>query len=83
MYIKAAGNMAVGGPPMREDTVFRISSMTKPVTATVILGLAEDGMLGLDEPVDEHLPELAERRVLRRPDGPLDDTVPAARRSGT
>ena len=64
---------------MREDTVFRISSTTKPVTATVILGLIEDGLLGLDETVDEHLPELAGRRVLRRPDGPLDDTVPAER----
>jgi CubicO group peptidase (beta-lactamase class C family) len=78
-YIKAAGNMAVGGPPMREDTLFRISSTTKPVTAAVILGLIEDGLLGLDEAVDKHLPELAGRRVLRRPDGPLDDTVPAAR----
>ena len=78
-YIKAAGTMAVGGPPMREDTVFRISSTTKPVTAAVILGLIEDGLLGLDEAVDKHLPELAERRVLRRPDGPLDDTVPATR----
>jgi CubicO group peptidase (beta-lactamase class C family) len=78
-YIKAAGSMAVGGAPMREDTLFRISSMTKPVTATVILGLIEDGVLGLDEPVDGHLPELAGRRVLRRPDGPLDDTVPAER----
>jgi CubicO group peptidase (beta-lactamase class C family) len=78
-YIKAAGTMAVGGAPMREDTVFRISSTTKPVTATVILGLVEDGVLGLDEPVDRLLPELAGRRVLRRPDGPLDDTVPAER----
>jgi CubicO group peptidase (beta-lactamase class C family) len=77
--IRAAGCMAVGGAPMREDTVFRISSTTKPVTATVILGLIEDGVLGLDEPVDRLLPELAGRRVLRRPDGPLDDTVPAER----
>ena len=36
-------------------------------------------MLTLDEPVDALLPELADRRVLRRPDGPLDDTVPAER----
>src|SRR3954451_2164582 len=78
-YVKAAGSMAVGGAPMREDTVFRISSMTKPVTAAVILGLVEDGVLGLDEPVDRHLPELAGRRVLRRPDGPLDATTPAER----
>ena len=78
-YIRAAGSMAAGGAPMREDTVFRISSMTKPVTAAVILGLIEDGVLRLDEPVDRYLPELAGRRVLRRPDGPLDDTVPAMR----
>jgi CubicO group peptidase (beta-lactamase class C family) len=78
-YIRAAGSMALGGAPMREDTVFRISSTTKPVTAAVILGLIEDGRLELDEPVDRLLPELAGRRVLRRPDGPLDDTVPAER----
>jgi CubicO group peptidase (beta-lactamase class C family) len=71
--------MAVGGPPIRADTLFRISSTTKPITAAVILGLIEDGTLGLDEVVDTHLPELAGRRVLRRPDGPLDDTVPAMR----
>ena len=58
-YVTAAGVMAVGGPPMRADTLFRISSVTKPVTAAVVLGLAEDGLLGLDEPVDRLLPELA------------------------
>src|SRR5689334_17652265 len=78
-YITAAGTMAVDGPPMREDTVFRISSTTKPITAAVILGLIEDGLLRLEEPVDRLLPELAGRRVLRRLDGPLDDTVPADR----
>jgi CubicO group peptidase (beta-lactamase class C family) len=78
-YIEAAGTMAVDGPPMREDTLFRISSTTKPITAAVILGLIEDGVLRLDEPVDRLVPELAGRRVLRRPDGPLDDTVEAGR----
>jgi CubicO group peptidase (beta-lactamase class C family) len=78
-YVKAAGAMAVGGPPMRPDTLFRISSITKPVTAAVVLSLVEDGALGLNEPVDRLLPELAERRVLRRPDGPLTDTVAAER----
>ncbi|HET9970133.1 MAG TPA: serine hydrolase domain-containing protein [Streptosporangiaceae bacterium] len=77
--VTAAGAMAVDGPPMREDTVFRISSVTKPITAAVILGLIEDGRLSLEEPVDRLLPELAGRRVLRRPDGPLDDTVEAER----
>jgi len=76
-YVAAAGVMAVGGPPMQPDTLFRISSITKPVTAAVVLSLAEDGAFGLDEPVDRLLPELANRRVLRRPDAPLTDTVEA------
>ena len=80
-YVKAAGVMAVGGPPMRPDTLFRISSTTKPITAAVVLSLVEDGLLDLDGPVEELLPELAGRRVLRRPDGPLDDTV-AGRTTG-
>ncbi|MGH3174019.1 MAG: serine hydrolase domain-containing protein, partial [Streptosporangiaceae bacterium] len=78
-YVAAAGVMAVGGPPMRSDTLFRIASITKPVTAAVVLSLAEDGLLGLDEPVGRLLPELADRRVLRRPDGPLTDTIRAER----
>ena len=78
-YVKAAGTMAIGDPPMRADTLFRIASITKPVTAAVVLGLVDDGLLGLDEPVDRLLPELADRRVLRRPDGPLTNTVRAER----
>jgi len=78
-YVAAAGVMAVGGPPMQPGTLFRIASITKPVTAAVVLSLAEDGALGLDEPVDRLLPELADRRVLRHPDGPLTDTVAAER----
>ena len=78
-YVTAAGVMAAGGPPVRPGTLFRISSITKPVTAAVVLGLVEDGLIGLDEPVDRLLPELAGRRVLRRPDGPLADTVAAER----
>ena len=78
-YVAAAGVMAVGGPPMRSDTLFRIASITKPITAAVVLSLAEDGLVGLEEPVDRLLPELADRRVLRRPDGPLTDTIKAER----
>src|SRR5215468_2201865 len=78
-YVAAAGVMAVGGPPMRSDTLFRIASITKPITAAVVLSLAEDGLVGLEEPVDRLLPELADRRVLRRPDGPLTDTIRAER----
>jgi CubicO group peptidase (beta-lactamase class C family) len=65
--------------PMRRDTPFRITSMTKPVVAATALTLVDEGLLRLDEPVDRLLPELAERRVLRRIDGALDDTVPAER----
>jgi CubicO group peptidase (beta-lactamase class C family) len=57
----------------------RISSMTKPVTAVAALLLVEDGRLGLDDPIDDLVPELARRQVLARPDGSLTLTVPAER----
>jgi len=79
VHVATAGAMAVGGAPMRRDTLFRISSITKPMTAAVVLSLAGDGLLDLDGPIDELAPELADRRVLRRPDGPLDLTIPAQR----
>jgi CubicO group peptidase (beta-lactamase class C family) len=64
---------------MTRDTPFRIASLTKPILAAATMMLIEDGTLTLDEPVDRLLPELANRRVLRRIDGPLADTVPADR----
>jgi CubicO group peptidase (beta-lactamase class C family) len=67
------------GPGTGRDTIFRIASMTKPITAVAALMLVDDGTVGLDDDVDRWLPELADRRVLRDPDGPFDDTVPAAR----
>jgi CubicO group peptidase (beta-lactamase class C family) len=76
----ALGKMAFDrDAEMRRDTIFRITSMTKPITATAVMMLVEEGKLKLDEPVDRHLPELADRRVLRRIDSDLADTVPAAR----
>ena len=62
---------------MRRDTIFRIASMTKPITAVAAMILVEECKLRLDDPVDALLPELANRRVLKSLDGPLDDTVPA------
>src|SRR5436309_5931191 len=80
VHVDAIGSTAVGGrDTIRRDTIFRISSMTKPVTAAATMILVEDCTLRLDEPVDRLLPELAGRRVLKRLDGPLDDTVPANR----
>ncbi|HTT51233.1 MAG TPA: serine hydrolase domain-containing protein [Streptosporangiaceae bacterium] len=79
VHAEVLGSLAVGGPPVRRDSLFRIASITKPVTGVATLALAAEGRLRLDEPVDQLLPELAGRRVLRRMDGPLDDTVPARR----
>jgi CubicO group peptidase (beta-lactamase class C family) len=80
VHVDTIGTMALdGSDAMRRDTIFRISSMTKPVTAVAAMSLVEDGTLHIDEPVDRLIPELAHRRVLRRIDGPLDDTVPAVR----
>jgi CubicO group peptidase (beta-lactamase class C family) len=78
-HVAAAGTLAIGGGPMRRDSLFRISSMTKPMTAAAVLSQVEAGLLNLAEPVDRLLPELAGRAVLRAPDGPLSDTVPARR----
>jgi CubicO group peptidase (beta-lactamase class C family) len=79
VHVEALGRLAVGGPAVARDSIFRIASTTKPITAAATLAVAAEGLIGLDEPVDRLLPELAGRRVLRRADGPLDDTVPAAR----
>ena len=65
--------------PMERDTVFRIASMTKPVTVAAALALAEEGKLALTDPVTRWLPEMAQMRVLVDPAGPLDRTVPADR----
>ncbi|MBU1374374.1 MAG: beta-lactamase family protein [Alphaproteobacteria bacterium] len=79
-HIWPVGGMTLSGqPPVARDTIFRIASMTKPITAVAAWMLIEEGKLKLDEPIDRLAPELANRRVLKRMDGPLDDTVPAAR----
>src|SRR5437868_7829123 len=77
--VEAIGTQSFGGTPMRRDTIFRIASMTKPITAAATLILVEECRLRLDDPVDAFLPELAERKVLRSLEGPIEDTVPARR----
>lgn len=75
-----AGTWDVDGTvPATPDAVLRIASLTKPVVGVLALQLVEDDVLDLEEPVDRWLPELTGRRILRRPDGPLKDTVAAAR----
>src|SRR5437870_3101049 len=80
VHIDAIGMQAAGASdPVRRDTIFRISSMTKPITAVAAMILVEECKLRLDDPVDRLLPELADRRVLASLEGPLEDTVPAKR----
>ena len=67
------------GLPMRDDTIFRIASMTKPITVAAAMALVEEGKLALSDPITRWVPELADMRVLVHPSGPLDDTVAARR----
>ena len=79
-HVDAIGTLELGGSaPMRRDTIFRVASMSKPVTAVAAMILVEETKLRLDDPVDPWLPELANRKVLRAIDGPVEDTVPANR----
>jgi len=78
--VEAVGQTAFEhGGPMPRDAIFRIASMTKPITAVATLMLIEDGKLALNESVERLLPELADRRVLRMLSSPIDDTAPAER----
>lgn len=79
-HVEIIGAMAFdSGVPVRRDTIFRLASTTKPITAVGAMILVEECRVRLDDPVDEWLPELAGRKVLRTITGPLDDTVPAKR----
>jgi len=79
-HVDAIGSKSAdGGDAIQRDTIFRIASMTKPVTAVAALILVEECKLRLEEPVDRLLPELANRRVLTRLDAPLHETVAAHR----
>ncbi|MEV6246029.1 serine hydrolase domain-containing protein [Streptomyces sp. NPDC051742] len=79
-HVEAIGTMRHdGGAPMRRDTIFRMASTSKPVSVAAAMILLDECRLRLDDTVDAWLPELADRQVLKRVDGPLDDTVPARR----
>ena len=67
------------GAPMERDTIFRIASMTKPITTVAALMLMEEGKLSLTDPITKWAPEFANMRVMTNPEGAVDDTVPAAR----
>lgn len=67
------------GLPMTRDTLFRIASMTKPITSVATLMLLEEGKLRLDDPITKWMPEFADMQVLKSATGEVGDTVPAAR----
>jgi CubicO group peptidase (beta-lactamase class C family) len=78
--VEAVGSVDVEGTArMARNSIFRIASITKPITAAAVMMLIEDGRIALDDPVDQWLPELASPTVVRTPAGPIDDVVPAAR----
>jgi len=73
-HLAAAGSMNVEkGEPMRTDAIFRIYSMTKPITTTAAMILVDEGKLGLDDPVADHVPALAHLEVY----GPEGNHAPA------
>jgi len=74
----AAGTHKLGGDrPVDIDSLWRLYSQTKPVTGMAVMMLVEDGLLKLDQPLADILPEFADMRVLQNPEGPIDETVPA------
>ncbi|MFJ7147821.1 serine hydrolase domain-containing protein [Streptomyces sp. NPDC100445] len=76
----AVGHRHAGGAqPMTRDSLFRIASLTKPVTAAAVLTLVDEGRIAPADPVARWLPELAEPVVVRTPAAAVDDVVPAAR----
>jgi len=76
----AAGSRDIAaGLPIERDTLFRIASVSKPITSVVALTLLEEGRFALDDPISRWAPEFSDMRVLRDPDGPLDETDPAER----
>jgi CubicO group peptidase (beta-lactamase class C family) len=77
--VAAVGSVDVDGRSMARDSIFRIASITKPITAAAVMMLVEDGRIALDDPVDQWLPELAKPTVVRTPASAVDDVVPAAR----
>ena len=77
--VTVAGFAAIGGAPMARDSIFRLASITKPITAAAVMMLVEDGRIGLADPVAPWLPELAEPKVVRTPASAVDDVVPATR----
>lgn len=79
VHVEALGKLGLGRGAVARDSLFRIASTSKPITAAATMALVEDGLIDLDQPIDGLIPELANRRVLTRMDGPLEKTTEAWR----
>ncbi|MBO0722636.1 MAG: beta-lactamase family protein, partial [Blastocatellia bacterium] len=80
VHVEALGALSFGNPaPMKRDTIFRIASITKLITAAAAMILVEECKMRLDDSIEPWLPELANRRVLKSIASQPDDTVPALR----
>ncbi len=80
VHVDAIGTPAFDDDaPLARDAIFRIASLSKPIAAAAAMAMVEAGTLTLDAPIDDLVPELANRRVLRALDADLDGTVPAHR----
>jgi CubicO group peptidase (beta-lactamase class C family) len=78
--VQAVGSLGLDHPaPMARDTIFRIASITKPIVAAAAMLMVEDGEIRLNDPVTDWLPELSSPQVVRTPNSPVDDVVPAER----
>jgi CubicO group peptidase (beta-lactamase class C family) len=77
--VAVVGTAAVDGPPMARNSIFRLASITKPITAAAVMILVEDGRIALHDRVDQWLPELANPTVVRTAASRVEDVVPAAR----
>ena len=80
VHVETRGTQSIGdATPMRRDSLFRIASLTKPITAVAAMMLVEDCRMRLDDSIERWIPELGNRRVLKSIGAELDDTVPANR----
>src|SRR5215469_14726602 len=80
VHVETLGTLSFNqSAPMRTDTIFRIASLAKPITAVAAMILIEECRLRLDESIERWLPELANRRVLKSMSSEPGDTVPALR----
>jgi len=80
VWFKAQGmSDREAGKPMRPDSIFRICSMSKPITSTAVMMLYEEGKFLLDDPISKYLPEFKDPKVLVKPSNGPSYTIPATR----